>query len=295
MSSCVPVFHSRTRRACEERAFVLTAVAIASEIMPGPDGSGFLLAVAPAQAALANHHLWQYEQEQHRSPPVPPPPPRFAHAWVGSLVQALVLSLAMLAVVQGWGPPDLFVRGELDSVAVQQGQWWRATTALMLHLDIVHLVSNVGAGAIFGFLASRLLGAGTAWLVIVAAATLSNLVEGWLAGAHRAVGASTAVFATLGLLAAQALRGRRLARRGQGWARRWAPLLAGLAVLGWLGTSGEGTDLVAHALGFTVGALAGALAGIPAVQPRLARLPQWLAGLVVLAWLGLCWGLALAA
>ena len=79
----------------------------------------------------------------------------------------------------------------------------------------------------------------------------------------------------------------------QSWAKRWAPLVAGTVLLGWLGTAGEGTDVVAHLLGFTVGCLFGATAGFGAVERVLDRLPQWLAGLGALASLAAAWTFAL--
>ena len=186
-------------------------------------------------------------------PAIPAPPlPQHPNAWTGSLLYVALLVLVALAVVNGWGRGDLFTLGDLDSARVQQGQWWRALTALTLHLDIVHLVSNLGAGVAFGFLASRQIGAGTAWLLIVVAAALANLIEAWLGTAsHRSVGASTAVFAALGLLAAHAWRTR--FTPSHQWARRWAPLVAGVVLLGLLGSGaaeelpGDQDQLVAHA------------------------------------------------
>jgi len=76
-------------------------------------------------------------------------------------------------------------------------------------------------------------------------------------------------------------------------ALRWAPLVAGIVLLGWLGSAGEQTDLIAHALGFMVGVLIGALAALPAIERALQRVPQWLAGLGALASIALAWSCAL--
>jgi rhomboid protease GluP len=78
----------------------------------------------------------------------------------------------------------------------------------------------------------------------------------------------------------------------QRWALRWSPLIAGAVLLGWFGSTGEGTDLVAHALGFGVGCLLGAVgAGSALAHTRLA---QAVAGLAALASLALAWALALS-
>jgi membrane associated rhomboid family serine protease len=175
---------------------------------------------------------------------------------------------------------------------VQAGQWWRAWTALTLHVDAAHLFSNLGGGAWFGFLAARQLGSGRAWLLIVLGAALANGLEAYLGpGSHRAIGASTAVFTALGLMAAHTWRTRR--NFTSRWAMRIAPLVAGTVMLGWLGTAGEGTDLVAHAFGFVVGCVLGALVASSAVDAKLQRLPQWLAGSLALLSVVVAWGLAL--
>ena len=84
---------------------------------------------------------------------------------VAAAVFALLALIAM-TVVRGWWRPDTFMLGSLNAAAVQSGQWWRAITALTLHLDIVHLLMNLGAGAAIGFLASRQIGAGHAWFAV---------------------------------------------------------------------------------------------------------------------------------
>jgi rhomboid protease GluP len=180
---------------------------------------------------------------------------------------------------------------------VQSGQWWRAWTALTLHLDGAHLAANLAAGIWFGYLAARQIGSGNAWFLIVTGAASANLLEA-LCGppSHRAVGASTAVFTALGLLAAHSWRMRY--SKAQRWAMRWAPLVGGAVLLGWFGAGtgagDESTDVVAHALGFVVGMLLGALAAQPAANQALARIPQWLGGLAALGSIALAWACALA-
>jgi membrane associated rhomboid family serine protease len=157
-----------------------------------------------------------------------------------------------------------------------------------LHLDAAHISANIAAGAWFGYLAGRLLGPGTAWALVVLGAGAANLIEALLAAAdHTAVGASTAVFTALGLLAAFSWRERHLLplRRAQ----RYGPLFAGVVLLGWLGTSGENTDVMAHLLGFAVGAVFGAVIAAPQLQRQWRRLPQWVGAAVALGTIALAW------
>ena len=251
---------------------------------------GFSLWVDPANAPAAYGHLLQYQHESQRPPPAPPvaPRPLYTGAWIGSAVYGLVLLGVALAISRGWGRLDAFEIGELDPGLVRQGQWWRAWTALTLHLDAAHITANLLAGAWFGYLAGRLLGPGTAWALVVLGAGLANGLEALLAAAdHRAVGASTAVFTALGLLAAYSWRERHLMTLPP--ARRYGPLFAGVILLGWLGTSGEHTDVMAHLLGFAVGGLLGALIAAQRLQRLWRRLPQWVGGGVALGTLGLAW------
>lgn len=270
---------------------MLTAVGVAHEL-DREDGY-FRLWVDASAVAEARTHLARYQIES-RAPPPPLPSPRLHRgAWIGSVIYAAVLLAVAAAISKGIGRLDAFDVGELDAARVQSGEWWRAWTALTLHLDPAHLLANLGAGLWFGYLAGRLLGPGRAWLLIVMSAAAANLLEALLAPtSYRSAGASTAVFAALGMVAAYSW-GERY-RLPQRWALRWGPLVAGIVLLGWLGTAGEHTDVLAHLTGFALGASSGALVALPRGR-RLARgMPQWLAGALALgsvlsAW---AWGLS---
>jgi membrane associated rhomboid family serine protease len=99
------------------------------------------------------------------------------------------------------------------------------------------------------------------------------------------------VFTVLGILAAYSWRTRlsyplRLARR-------WSPLIAGVILLGWMGSEGEHTDVVAHVAGFVVGTVTGALVAIPRVHKLLMSVPQWATGAAALAIVAIAWTFAL--
>jgi rhomboid protease GluP len=290
LADAIEIYRSPSRKACAERAFVLTAVGISHDLSQSADG--FSLWVEPADLEQARSHLLHYQQESHRPAPIPVVPARlYNHAWVGSALYALVLIAVAVAVSAGWGRLDAFEAGELNAGLVRHGQWWRAWTALTLHLDAAHIAANLGAGAWFGYLAGRLLGPGTAWALVVLGAGTANWLEALLAAAdHRAVGASTAVFTALGLMAAYSWRERRqLPLRP---AQQYGPLFGGVVLLGWLGTSGEHTDVMAHLLGFGVGGAMGALIAGARLQRLWRRLPQWVGGALALGMLGLAWSCA---
>jgi membrane associated rhomboid family serine protease len=294
-AALVAVYRSSRKAACDERALVLLALGIVSLIERAEDG--FVLLVDADEGARAQQQLRSYELEREldrqRTAVAPPKVAVHGAAWVGCLLYVLVLVAVAVMISQGIGRLDAFERGTLDGAGVQAGQWWRAWTALTLHLDAAHLLANLGAGCWFGYLVSRQLGGGVAWLLTVQGGAAANLIEGLLGPAdHRAVGASTAVFTALGVLSAYAWRMRQ--QLPQRWPLRWAPLVAGVVLLGWLGSAGEDTDLVGHVAGFGVGVALGVLAALPAAQRVLAGVPQWLAGAMALASLATAWACALS-
>ncbi len=145
---------------------MLGAVGIACAIVLRDDQ--FTLEVAAPDAQRALDHLGQYEAENRPPPPPPAAPPLHAHAWVGCAGYAAWLLGVAYAISNGLVRLDAFNTGELDAARVQSGQWWRAWTALTLHVSGAHLAANLTAGIWFGYLAGRQLGVGVAWLLIVA-------------------------------------------------------------------------------------------------------------------------------
>jgi rhomboid protease GluP len=295
------IYRSRRLADCDERAFMLFAVGIPSAI--ARDTRAYLLLVEPHDAVAALDHLRRYEVERLTRPRRASVAPKlYPGAWVGSLVYAVVIVGVALGIATGVGRLDAFDLGELHAGSVRAGQWWRVWTALTLHVDGAHLAANTAAGAWFGYLASRLLGAGRAWLLVVLGAGLANGAEAFIAPAfHRSVGASTGVFTALGLMSAYSWRsGLAYAQR---WALRWGPLVAGLLLLAWTGTGGgspeepgsgdPSVDVAAHALGFVIGLLAGAAVSMKAVSPILDRVPQWVSGLLALVPIVVSWVWAL--
>ena len=287
----VEIYRSFLRRDCEERGFMLGAVGISSVIVLR--SGQFSLEVAEADAPRALDHLHEYEAENRPAQPSPLPPPLHRNAWAGCVGYTVCLLAVAYAISNGLVRLDAFHTGELDAARVQSGQWWRAWTALTLHLSGPHLAANLGAGIWFGYLAGCQLGVGVAWLLIVLGGGIANLLEGLFGPPwHQSVGASTAVFTALGLMSAYTWRER--LRLPQRWVQRWGPLVAGIVLLGWLGTAGKETDVMAHILGFGIGVLLGATAALPAVSRRLHDLRQWPAGLAAIAIVAAAWGLALA-
>jgi len=204
--------------------------------------------------------------------------PIFAGAAGGVFVYAGVLILVAALTAQWAFGLEWLPAGRMQSGRVMAGEWWRVVTALTLHLDAGHITANLVFGVVFGFLAGQALGGGVAWLAIVIAGALGNLMNALVqAPTHSSIGASTAVFATLGIIVSHALRYWGAVREKP--LRRWSPLIGGILLLAYTGTGGERTDVVAHLTGFLAGLIIG-WAGC--------RLPRvWLASGIVQKWAGL--------
>ena len=259
------VFESRNRQASADRALVLTSLQIPHQLI---DDSGSSVLIVPAQfSAQAVTELQLYDEE---NPPVHPKPVRkIEHQNAVPGVVAYVFVICLVAGMAGYSffQSNWFVAGRVDGELIRNGEVWRLFTALTLHSGVRHLLGNIVFGVFFGLFAGRLLGSGIAWLSIVLAAAAGNALNTLLLDAsHRSIGASTAVFAALGLVAGYVWFGKLMSQ--ERWSTRYGPIVGGLALLMYTGTGGENTDIGAHFLGFVCGFVAGL------VLIRLGKLPQ---------------------
>jgi membrane associated rhomboid family serine protease len=246
---------------CREFSLVLEARGIEHEVQES--GGHWVLTVPPPLVHRANDEISRYSAERNVPRSTPNLIEPFSGASIGVIGYALILLVTAYCAGIGLFGADWLSLGALDVGAGRE--WWRALTALTLHLDQEHLMGNLLFGAVAGIAAGRLLGPGVAWASILGAGALANYVEILIAPAtHRAVGASTAVFAALGLLAGLAWR-QRLTLRERLW-YRWAPLIAGICLLTLLGAGNAHVDVLGHGLGFLFGTAVGwlyAQTGVP--------------------------------
>lgn len=285
------VFESGSRGACADRALVLASLQIPHEIIAD---SGSCALIVPARySAQAMDQLMRYDEEN--PPPMPKPAPAIVHqnALPGILVYAIVVCLIAGLSARSWLARDWIAAGRIDGALIRAGEWWRAITALTLHSGLRHLVGNLVFGGLFGLFAGRLLGPGVAWLAILLAGISGNLLNTLLLEAsHRSIGASTAVFAALGLVAGFVWRGKLMAQ--DRWPYRVGPIVGGFALLMYTGTGGPNTDVGAHLMGFLSGLLGGML--LTSLRTRLLE-QRWqiYAGTLALLLVCLAWILALLA
>ena len=254
-------------KAARERGLVVAAMDLPYWI-EREDGAWVLFVEenARGQAAAA---LAEFEAEEQARVHVQKPEPL--------VIPKLALALTLVAMVifyrmQTGANPVLIERGVAVDARILHGEWWRCFTALTLHGSVEHLVSNLGLAVFaFAFAFSRF-GAGAGLLGTVLGGAMGNLLNAFAHAAkpHASLGSSTALFASLGLLAGGELAARLMHRATRtGW-QLLVPVGAGLAFLslyGGAGSNRDGTpimdtgnvDLMAHLFGLVAGVALGSV------------------------------------
>ena len=234
----------------------------------------------PALALLARY------RDENREEPSEPPRPSVPLPVDVILGASAGLVLFHLVTGSAEGGSAWFAMGGGSSARILGGELWRTVTALTLHADWGHVLGNVLFGAFFFGVVGRAFGGGFAALLVLLAGALGNYANAIVhTASHRWVGASTAVFAAVGVLA-----GLGIVRYGRGvlrGRRAFVPVAAGLGLVAMLGTSPD-SDVWAHVLGFA----AGVALGWPAARVVARPPPGWvqvLSGLLAVALLVASW------
>jgi membrane associated rhomboid family serine protease len=275
-----------------ELALVLTARGLPFQRQAALHGWELWVPLADAEAAASE--LTLYRRENSRQIGVRPVE-EVGEGRNGVVWYIAVLGAVFFAVHAALFGFDWLAAGRLEGAGIRAGEWWRAVTALTLHLELDHLGGNLAFGSFFGYFVGRYLGVGVGWLAVLLAASGANLLNAWVQSPlHRSIGASTAVFAALGLLVAYTWRRGFL--KHTPWRARIAPIVAGLGLLAFTGTAGENTDLGAHLFGFIAGFGGGlAIARFATTawlkSPTVQRTAGALAAAIVIA----AWAIALTA
>jgi len=285
----VVVLKTRDQRQCTEAGLVLTALEIEHELTR-LDGR-WLISVPAAFAPEASTELAEYAEESRAAPVGARPIAELSNGWGGVGVYVGVLVLIAVLARRFAFDYDWLQSGRIDSTRVLAGEWWRTLTALTLHVDLSHLAGNIVFGAFFGLYVGRYMGPGIGWAGIVAGGALGNALNVLIQPArHLSIGASTAVFAALGMLVAYTWR--RGFWKNTPWRTRIAPVTAGIGLLAFTGTGsgmeGDNVDVLAHLTGFVAGFGMGALMARLTLPegPEAQRLWGAVAvGSLVLAWI----------
>jgi rhomboid protease GluP len=257
----------RRLKVARERGLVVSAMELPHWIVR--EQGAWVLRVEEEARERVSSALAEFEEEErtrpHAQKPEPLVIPKFALAMT-------LVAMVLLYRLQMVAPAALVERGVAADANILHGDWWRIFTALTLHGGAEHLVSNISLAVFaFAFVFSRF-GTGAGLLGTVLGGGLGNLLNAFAHAAkpHASIGSSTALFASLGLLAGGELAARLMHRATRtGWPL-FVPIGAGLAFLalyGGAGTDRDGVpmldagkvDVMAHLFGLVAGVLLGAI------------------------------------
>lgn len=240
----------------EEHGLVVLALGRDYWLVPTAAGDAHRLLVETDAAALVRRHLAAYARERLSWPPAPIVDPWTARQ--PETIMPLLWAATVLAVHHFRGP--WAAAGVLDSTAIwQRGELWRAVTSLFLHADAAHVISNSLAGVLVFSAVLSTIGRLRGWLLLAFASIGGNLAVAAVnhSIAYRSVGASTAIFAGVGLLSGRAIGVVSRTRHPHRWRAMFVPLAAGLTVLALHGAGGVRVDVGAHVCGFLAGTILG--------------------------------------
>jgi rhomboid protease GluP len=248
-----------------DHGLVILAMGEACRVSPSEPPGRFILEAEMHAATQVAGELDAYGNEiamMVRQQPLAVEWPRHSP---GGVICALWVLVVIAVFFRQAEDPSLVDRAASSSVGLfSRGEWWRPFTGLFLHADIGHLLGNLVGGAVFGMLVARLIGPLRGWALILASGTLGNLLTSALIYPQpfQSIGASTAVFAALGILSGVGIAETLRERVHLPWLRILAPVVAGVILLGLLGggTSPQ-TDVLGHVFGFGSGLAAGAVVG----------------------------------
>ena len=190
---------TRDQRLVEEWELVLLAQGMSPSVRRSAEG--IVLSVPEGETDRARAALSAYESENPPKLTAGNEPVGSADAFAASAVAGLLI-LAFFSVTVLSNPTmSWFVRGSADADKMLNGEFWRVVTALTLHADVAHALSNAFALALFLGAVSSVLGTGLGSALVLRAGAGGNLVNALLHGSpHVSVGASTAVFGAVGVL-----------------------------------------------------------------------------------------------
>lgn len=274
-----PETHTALISAFSKRQVMDWSLVLASQDIPAiivqSSPTGWALQVEPADYARAIDAIRLYRLENRRwawRQPVP---------WIHTTFHFGSLGWCLLLVLVHWwtfGQTSGFrANGQFASEQVAQGQWWRAFTAILLHQDLSHLLSNVTIGFVLFGLSMARYGAGLGLFAAYLCGAAGNLL-GYLLHPkpYSGLGASGMILGALGLVAIPPLHS-------------WPPhpralkevlqaAFASIMLFVILGVN-PASDVIAHAGGFASGITLGVvLSSLPnrLLQSRALAAGTWL-------------------
>jgi membrane associated rhomboid family serine protease len=229
--------------------------------------------VAAALREKADREITAYSNENENWPPQPRENENFSPVFRAMSPLIIGCLAGLFGLTGDWQPESLwFVKGAGNAEAILNNyEFFRLVTALTLHADIVHLLSNCILGVFLLHFFLNLTGNGIGLLAVLVTSVTANYINVLMHGpGHMFVGFSTSVFSIIGMLCTMsfAFKTTRIVLH------IFMPIMAGLALLAMIGSEGERTDLGSHLFGLLCGLICGNFVRLP-VFPSL-RASFWL-------------------
>ncbi|MBA4368149.1 MAG: hypothetical protein C0403_11000 [Desulfobacterium sp.] len=195
-------------------------------------------------------------ENQTASPSLTADDHHYPGGYTGLWIAIVIISVYVAMMLSG--ESKLFMNQyQSSAMRIMAGDYYRTVTSLFIHADAGHLAGNAIGIAIFGTFLCRITGWGMGMLMVLLSGGLGNLLNAFMYRiGHISIGASTAVFGAIGILAGYLffIKFRQINIKRSSW----LPIGGSVALLSFLG-SGEYTDVTAHFYGMTVGIFLGVL------------------------------------
>lgn len=258
----------RSIQEANEYALVILAMNLDCWLRMEAGGQRYALYADPAFALAIHEEFSLYAQEQSMPPDQKVEVPIYQSGM--ELFVLWAIALVFVFINQTEAVTDAYCNSSL--ALFDAGEWWRPFTALFLHGDFQHLIGNLLIGGIFCVLVAHSVGPLLGWIAILASGSLGNIATAWFYYPEEfsSLGASTATFGALGILVGNSAFLAWHVRSLRKLSGAVIPIIAGAVLLGWFGAGGGNpqVDVLAHLMGFAMGALLGF--AIVILRPRQA-------------------------
>lgn len=267
MQGIEPTIHARNSDEAMDFGLVLASQGIVHVMERDPETGTWLLRVEESDFARAADNIRKFVDENKGFKWRQTIPSTDVVFHRGAIVWCLVL-VWLHGFVSGPGY-RLKEIGRMDSELFASGEWWRLFTAVTLHADWSHMVSNATTGLVLFGLSMARFGAGVGLLAAYVAGAAGNWFGLMLYDTpYHSLGASGMVLGALGLLALESLS---YWSKGPKPIRRIFGAMAGACMLFlFFGASPE-SDMAAHLGGFIAGVALGALLSLGPSKERTGR------------------------
>jgi membrane associated rhomboid family serine protease len=241
-----------SQKRIEEWALVLSASSIPYVIEE--KDQCWILYVDTSNYSRAERILREYDFENKEwVTEVSEKPPK-TKTFSGLIIGLLLVGIHFSIRGQLW-EREILGMGSASAELILNGQWWRSVTALFLHADLVHVLSNAFACWVFCTSVVQLYGYGLGWFLILLSGAGGNLITAYVYQMdHVSIGASTAIFGAVGLLGTWRFVSKR--RHSIFRKRAWIYIAGVVALLAFFGV-GQRTDIAAHLAGGALGCILG--------------------------------------